>query len=143
MNQINGIESDNNRSGKFWIAYVLTAFQFGTNIDFDPNSEILSKLSIRGVGVTPGGAPKLGSLVFREHTSEFVRIFTSEFVRIFAPPETPTRYRSFTVAHEIGHQFLLSHDNGRLMGGLTRILDVNFHPKDLGLLRARVQSPGK
>ncbi len=130
----------------YWVAYVVSMYQFDSYFDVDPNDE--EDFFLPGVSYVWGVTPS-ASLVAGGRASwlglESLRDFTS---RVTAPAGRVYSPLAQLVAHEVGHQFALQDDYtgaNHLMRGYASWDDdlEPIKPSDLDKLRSRVQSPGE
>lgn len=137
----------------FWIGYLLVSYQADVSADVDPIGFFLGNAPYReGIlkentdvydpnsGVPPGG---IGASIFfeviRDYDLKPPPIVAGDPLAIRA-----TLSRTRTAPHEVGHQFGLGHNDGRLIGGIMSYTgDLYFTPNHINLMRWRVKSPGE
>ena len=135
--------------GAYWVVHVTSGFQGYVNKDGDPDSEQgIAGLQYGITGARLSGVPRAGSLVYVETIRDDKRGNTANM-------ETMERY---TIAHEVGHQCMLEHTDGRSPPDddedpaddfiMTDILDqtgmasnVAFSPVSLNKLRSMDYPP--
>jgi hypothetical protein len=106
----------------FWIAYVQGAFQLSTRRDDDPNAESAA------LGMAPGLCDASGAMILTESLRDAIAN---------GGLTGCVNYDSKTSAHEVGHQFGLTHECGGIMAqgcGAPRF----FTARALAGIRARV-----
>jgi hypothetical protein len=145
---INKIDKKNttkvNKKDNFWSCHLLSSFQSDFDVDNDP---------IRNGTYTRLGQSYPFSNQVLSHTdvangcySSFIFLETIRDVGLASP--------ELTIAHEVGHQFGLSHGGGEkdlgkdvneyprmgIMHGTN--ISGSFIPRHLNLIRSRISSPG-
>ena len=141
-----GIESRNNESDDFWVAYIQIAYQGDANRDFDPNfglgpldqdlagqttTDPLTNSVTNSSQVPVGGN---GSLIYIETLRDY---FTFR----------GRGENGLTVAHELGHQFGIQGHRGtdkvmQISTASVQAGDEKFVSDHINIIRWRVRSPG-
>lgn len=136
FNKSGAFESESSRTNRYWISYILGAFQAGVVMDYDP--DLYSEWGPHGVnggGTTYNG----GALYFHESTRDYC---TQHGLTSAQSLELEGRL----VVHEIGHQFDL-HDNTGGIYDYAVIYNTSQNPTftdaHLDSIRDREKSPGK
>jgi hypothetical protein len=117
-----GRDTTTRDSDTYWVAYLQGAFQFGVAEDND------SMLEQAAQGFTPDLSAASGSLILLESQRDFL-LEHSECSSI--------REWAVTVAHELGHQFGLTHALGGLMADVQCVYPANFTAISLSQIRWR------
>ena len=138
--------SRNNESDFFWVAYVVSAHEFAPCLavdgairgDGDPDREQPV------YGITPPGKTTHPTNLAIGGDVSFIFIEAERDGRASAKRRIWKKFHHpVNVAHEVGHQFGLHHDQVGLMKGTldlkTRLI---FKPQSINLIRNRVKSPG-
>jgi hypothetical protein len=144
------MDANANRQDDYWGAYLLWAFQFDARDDYDSNNEFsfltptLQDQLGSGRGYTDSvGGQWSGAAVESARDSFLNGPYAGSWAGWGYAFWSDLLWR--TAAHEVGHQFGLTHVNGWLMGGAegSAAQRQHFAPADIVLIRTRPQSPGR
>lgn len=140
----------NNKKTNFWTCHILSAFQGDFEKDHDPR---LENITIDGQGLPISGATVLSHRNIAKGC--YSSLIFLETIRDIGQPNKI----NLNIAHELGHQFGLSHGDTSLIGaaipeydkknkkrmGIMTGLDYSgfFIPRHKNLIRSRVNSPGQ
>ncbi|MBI3818533.1 MAG: hypothetical protein HY286_07575 [Planctomycetes bacterium] len=149
MEYFYGIQSDANERDTFWVAYVLSAYQFATSWDNDPTPDSQGAV---GGAVIDADVDKVVAKRGGKGCGVYLETIDDRLNKVADDKKADPGLEARVAAHEIGHQFGLAHDSDGINGFVmektqTHGPDVyspwNFHDIDKNMLRCRKSSPGK
>jgi hypothetical protein len=135
LNKFGAFESEGNRAGNYWIAYIMTTYQAQTAKDYDPDGT--NEWGAQGVN-GGGTSGRRGALLFRESLRDY-----SQQMSVSSSGMADLERRA--VVHEIGHQFGCADNTGGIYDyGLEYDLSADpvFLPIHLDIIR-KTTNPGK